>query len=583
MISSVCTSALTQVNTHNTIADCIRAKQHEKCMTPLRHFIKPFLTYRKQLSLSMLLNLLLALSSVALLCLSGWFISAAAFAGLLATTASAFNYFIPAAVIRLLAFIRILSRYQDRVTSHDVTFKILATLRVWFYEKLIPLSPGNLLLHRSGDLLNQFVNDINTLDHLYLNVVSPSITTALLTLLATLFISYFSFTLAIIFLLMLCITNVIIPYLFSNRTRSIGAEMQTAMTTLRIHAVDMLHTFSDIVLFHTAEKRKAFLTNDTEKLLAAQEKLSSIKAILQAMIQFGSGLTVWLVLFFGIPLVRNNIMSGAELAMMMLLTIGVFEHAAILSLASLLLGKTEQAASRIQHTVSEKPCVTFPIETMRTHNHSYDITLSNVSFTYPNRDIPAIRNMDLCIHEGKHIGITGDSGAGKSTLLHLLCRIWDPQSGEIKIGNVPLTQFSEIQLRRMISVVTQHVHIFNASIRDNLTMMDKKISDNAIFSALEKVNLSAMVSALPNQLDTEMGEFGKNFSGGQIRRIALVRALLRNTPILLLDEPSTGLEADLLNIIWDKCSMDFKNKTVIVATHDQNLLSKMDYVVSVAK
>src|SRR3990167_5057878 len=130
-------------------------------MSSLWFFIKKLSTYRLQLLISLLLSIVLAAASIALLTLSGWFISAAAFAGLTATTAIAFNYFIPAAVIRLLAFIRILSRYQDRVTSHDFTFKILATLRIWFYQELIPLAPARLLSHRGGDLLNKWVNDID--------------------------------------------------------------------------------------------------------------------------------------------------------------------------------------------------------------------------------------------------------------------------------------------------------------------------------------------------------------------------------------------------------------------------------------
>src|SRR3990167_9081310 len=167
-------------------------------MSSLWFFIKKLSTYRLQLLISLLLSIALAVSSIALLTLSGWFISAAAFAGLAATTAIAFNYFIPAAVIRLLAFIRILSRYQDRVTSHDFTLKILSTLRVWFYQQLIPLTPAHLLTHRSGDLLNRFVNDVNTLDHLYLNVLSPFFMTIILSAGITLFIGYFSLPLALI-------------------------------------------------------------------------------------------------------------------------------------------------------------------------------------------------------------------------------------------------------------------------------------------------------------------------------------------------------------------------------------------------
>lgn len=548
-------------------------------MSTLWFFIKKLSAYRLQLFISLLLGLALALSSIALLTLSGWFISAAAFAGLAATTAAVFNYFIPAAVIRLLAFIRILSRYQDRVTSHDFTFKILSTLRVWFYQKLIPLAPARLLTHRSGDLLNQFVNDINTLDHLYLNVLSPFVIAILLTLGATGFTAYFSSSLALVTFILLAASLIVIPMITLKKGKKIGKAIQEATSALRIKTVDCLQGFLDLLLFVNEKNRLDLLNKEHHALMQSQKKFAQLKGFVISAMQFFSGITIWLVLIIGIPLVENHTISGAVLATLVFLVMATFEQCLSVPLASLSLGKTQHAANRLLHVVHQKPAVHFSnhfiLDQPLNDTH---IEFKNVSFFYPQRTIPVLNNIQLDIPANTHLGITGPSGTGKTTLMHLLARIWDPTSGEITINNMPLKHFSEDDLRKTVSLVTQHVHIFNASVRDNLTLMQSKSDDQQLLSVLKKVELSEVIEALPEGLNTLMGEFGKNFSGGQIRRISMARALLHNAPIIIFDEPSTGLEEELVERIWGNCEADFKHKTIIVITHDENLLQKMDRV-----
>jgi ATP-binding cassette subfamily C protein CydC len=277
-------------------------------------------------------------------------------------------------------------------------------------------------------------------------------------------------------------------------------------------------------------------------------------------------------LVIGIPLVQNNKITGAELAMIVLLIIVAFEQLLPLPFAFLSLGKSKAAADRLLEIARTKPAVAFS-ENITTKQH--DIEFKNVSFSYPNNIISTIENFNLSIPSGMHIAIRGDSGSGKTTIANLLARIWDPVRGEITIGGINIKNFSENTLRKTISFVTQYVHIFNATVRDNLTLMQDDFSDDTLFSVLKKVNLDNYLRKLPNGLNTIMGEFGKNFSGGQIRRISIARALLVNAPILILDEPSTGLENALIQDIWKNCEADLKNKTVIVITHDKELLKNL--------
>lgn len=542
-------------------------------MKSLLFFINKLSDYRRNLIIGILLSITLAVSSIALLTLSGWFISAAAFAGLTASTVIAFNYFIPASMIRFLAFIRILSRYGDRVVNHDTTFKILRTLRVWFYKTLIPLAPAHLLSHRSGDLLNRITHDIDTLDHLYLNVLSPFCVALFLLITITIFIAHFTTWLAFIIFIMLLLALTLIPLFIFKKSQQIGKSIQEATAQLRIQTIDFLQGFVDLLLFVKKENRLSAINNKTNQLIFAQKKFAYLKGFTIAGMQLFSGITVWLVLVFGIPLVRNHVINGAELAMIVLLVIVVFEQLLSLPFAFLSLGKSKSAADRLLAIAHTKPAVVFPEASTLINNT--DITFKNVSFSYPNRVIPVLENINLTILAGTHLGITGDSGTGKTTLMQLLARIWDPTHGEITIGDTNLKNFSESELRKTISLVTQHVHIFNTSIRDNITLMQSEFSDEQCYAVLEKVDLADHIFALPDGLNTLMGEFGKNFSGGQIRRISIARALLQNAPILIFDEPSTGLETELMQRIWKNCGNDFKHKTVIVITHDAKLLSEM--------
>lgn len=547
-------------------------------MTSLLFFIRQLKPYRLMLIAGIALSLLLAISSIALLSLSGWFITAATFAGLSTITAATFNYFIPAASIRFLALLRILSRYADRVTNHDTTFKILANLRVWFYKKLIPLSPTHLISQRSGNLLNRITHDIDTLDHLYLNVLSPLIITVLITTVITIFIAYYSIILSTIMLAMIIVTLIFVSLITFIFGIKIGRNNQDATARLRTKIIDSIQGFVDLLLFSSYKDRTHLLSKEQIMLTGAQQRFSILKGFAIGATHLLSGITLYLILLLAIPLVYHNQLSAAQFAMIIFLIMVIFEQLLVVPMAALHFGKTQRAAQQLLAITNQKPAVFFPEKSVVTITVAPKIVFKNVSFTYPNCIAPVIKNLNLTIDSGTQFGITGPSGSGKTTLAYLLTRIWNPDMGDIFLNQNSIRDFSEKNLRHTICLVTQHCHIFNASIRDNLTLMQNNISDEKCFYVLEKMDLADMVRKLPDGINTLMGEFGKNFSGGQIRRISIARALLTNASIMIFDEPTTGLESTLVEKIWKNCESDFKNKTIVIITHDDYLLRQLDGV-----
>ncbi len=529
------------------------------------------------MALSLILGIILSISAIGLMGLSGWFISSAAMAGLTIVGAAGFNYFLPAAVIRYLALIRILSRYVERVVSHDFTFRILGYLRVWFYQKLIPLSPQRLLKKHSADLLSGWVQDIDTLDHLYLRVISPVFTSFIIILSVALFLFFYSKKIALLVLLSMTLISIILTLTSAIMGKNRGERIIIAASHLRLKIIDNIQGFVDLLFLTSKINRISALDKNQRELVSAQKKLMYLKSIISGIFVLLSGLTIYFMLKMGIPLVMINKINGAQLAMIILLVMAAFESLSALPLAGLALGKTMRSAKQILSISEQKPAIEFVNKTLEIIENN-NLLIQNISFSYENNPF-IFDHFNLSIASGAHLGISGNSGSGKTSLLNLLSRIDDPESGDILLGNVNLKNISEMDLRNNISYVTQKVHIFNASVRDNITLFQKNILDQEIISVLRLMELDELILSLPNKLDTIMGEFGKHFSGGQIRRISIARALLKKSPVLLLDEPSTGLDDHLMLKIWKNCEHTLKNKTVIIATHDEKLLSMLDQTI----
>ncbi|MDA0911338.1 MAG: ATP-binding cassette domain-containing protein, partial [Proteobacteria bacterium] len=211
------------------------------------------------------------------------------------------------------------------------------------------------------------------------------------------------------------------------------------------------------------------------------------------------------------------------------------------------------------------------------------ISFENISFSYPGRNKFIYEHFNLEIPANEKLAIVGATGCGKSTIVSLLARFYAPSAGKISIGGIDIAQFTESQLRQQITIISQHAHIFNGSIRDNLLIANSNATDEMLWHALHVVDLKNFALELPRQLDSWTGEHGRHLSKGQQKRLSLARAVLSQTPILILDEPTEGLDKVIERKVIDNLQAVFKDKTVIIITHNDTLLSSVDRVLRITQ
>ena len=516
-------------------------------------------------------------STVGLLALSGWFLSATAFAGLSVSTALTFNFFLPGAGVRFFAISRTLCRYADRVISHDATFRLLETLRTWFYTRLEPLAPARLMQFRSGDLLNRIVADIDALDNIYLRVLSPTATAMLLSFTVLVFLFFFDPLSGIIAFGSLLIAGSAVPALAVVLGAAIGRKIANRISALRTQVVEGTQGLAELLVFGRQNRFLKDLAQVNRDLLGLQLKMSVIRGFSAALITVIAGLATTAILFRGAGLVNSGDLHGASLAMIAMAVLVSFESVMPLPSAYQFLGRTRQAGRRLLEIVDTAPTVVYPARSTA-DLRQYDLEFEKVGFRYHRDSPPVLSDMDLHVCDGERIAILGPTGVGKSTLVNLLARFWDPQSGQIRLGGVDIRQFSEKDLRRSISVVSQQAHIFNASIRDNLRIARPHAEEAQLWDALNAVQLAEFVRQLPEGLDNWTGESGKLISGGQARRLAVARAVLQDAPVWVLDEPTEGLDRQTERALIDTLLQLTAGKTVLLITHRLADLKQMDRI-----
>ncbi|WP_159652095.1 heme ABC transporter ATP-binding protein/permease CydC [Vibrio atypicus] len=542
-------------------------------MRELLPYLKLYKKHWFGLSLGMLLAFLTLAASIGLLTLSGWFLSAAAVAGL-TIARETFNYMLPGAFVRGFAMGRTAGRWGERVVSHNATFKLLTDLRIFFFSKLAPLIPGRVSNLRDADLLNRLVADIDAMDHVYLRLVSPMVVGSLgiagLTALICWFDTDLGLTLgAILFVLLLSW-----PVLFYKLGKRNGSELTQNKADLRITTLDWLQGYSELTLFGAEERYRNAILNTQERLLKNQMFNAHFAGLAQALLMLANGWTIALMLWLAADGVGGN-MPDPMIALVVFATMASVELLMPIAGAFQHLGQTLTSARRLNDIILSEPDVQFPEQKIN-HDEQYSIEYNSVSFHYPDSDAQVVKDINLHIPAKHRIAVVGQTGSGKSTLLQLLNRYWDVQQGEIKLAGQPISHWSESQLREAISVVSQRVDILNGSLRDNLLMASPEAEDSVLAATLTKVGLEKLLE--DTGLDTWLGDGGRQLSGGEKRRIGIARALLHNAPILLLDEPTEGLDKQTEQQIMQLFEDHFEGKTVLFITHRLVNLDKMDSI-----
>jgi ATP-binding cassette subfamily C protein CydC len=438
------------------------------------------------------------------------------------------------------------------------------------------------MMFRSGDILNRIVADIDALDNLYLRVLSPSTVALITSLLVVAFLWIFDPFIALATGLYLAVAGLGVSAAALKLGESCGQQITHRTAELRVGIIDTLQGLAELLVFDDYHRHLESVANSSRALLKSQLRMSHIRGLSLALITLISGLAVLTALYLAVDLVMLDVLNGANLALITLAILASFEAVLPLPAAYQYLGRTREAGRRLLEIVDMEPPITYP-DTAVTLCAQPGISLENISFRYSENAAWALKDVNLRISGGSRVAVIGETGSGKSTLVHLLVRFWNPVTGIIRLADEDIRNFSEAQLRRSISVVSQQPHMFNATLRDNLQIARKDAGDDALWAALESARLKGFVESLPRGLDTWVGEAGKLLSGGQARRVALARAMLHDAPLWVLDEPTEGLDTITEKKLMQTVERKTRDRTLLLITHRLVDLDWMDHIVMLEK
>ncbi|WP_318484444.1 heme ABC transporter ATP-binding protein/permease CydC [Photobacterium leiognathi] len=542
----------------------------------MRDLIPYLKLYRKHwfgLTLGMILGLATILAAISLLTLSGWFIAASAVAGL-TIARETFNYMLPGAGVRGFSMARTAGRWGERVVSHNATFKLLADLRLFFFRKLTPLIPGRQTNLRDADLLNRLVADVDAMDHIYLRLVSPLVIGVLGIAAITAFLAWFDLTIGLTLGGILLVLMIVLPIIFYRLGKRNGEQLTFAKANYRIKLLDWLQGHAELLLFNAESRYRQQAEAEQDQLLAAQRKMASLTGLANGILMAATGWTLVVILWIAADGIGGHA-PDPFVAMVAFATMASFEMMMPVAGAFQYLGQTLTSAKRLNEIIEATPDTVF--DPNGYHGDAQGaLKIENVSYTYYGSTQAVVKNVSIDLKQGEKLALLGRTGCGKSTLLQLITRSWDPQQGQILLDGKLLPEWSEASLRKAITVVSQRVDIFNGSLRENLVLAKPNGTDAEFTEALVQVGLSALLE--DKGLDTWLGDGGRQISGGERRRLGIARALLHDAPILLMDEPTEGLDRRTEQQILALLLEHAKDKTVLFITHRLVGLDQMDQI-----
>lgn len=539
----------------------------------------PFLLLYSNHSRRLLLGTILAITSlsasIGLLSLSGWFLAASFLVG----STILFNFFYPSSGVRGLAIGRTISRYFERLVTHDATFRVLAELRISVFKKLIPLSPSGLNHFRNSELLNRLVADVDTLDTLYLNLLSPFISAIMVITFMAIGLSFVSALLAVIICSTLLALLFIFPAIFYRLGQKSGKKIIQARAEYRSQFIEWIQLNAEFLLFGLVPQMTQKLEKTEQTWLHSQSKESQLTGFSNALLTFINGILVCVVFLLVTTAIDASSADNPE-ALVALVIFCVMASAEILmpiGIAFLHLGQLITAAERLD-LIEQRPLVEFNGSTrwQKIAENQPLVRFEKVTFNYPSNHQATLNGLSFEVNKGQKVAILGKTGSGKSTIFQLLNRHYDPTSGQILLANCNVADYPEATLRSHLVTLSQRVHIFSQTLRDNLLMGNPQATDEQLKLVLEQVELAYLLQE--QDLDLWLGEGGRPLSGGEQRRLGLARVLLSNAELVLLDEPTEGLdretEQQILMLIFAHCQA----RTLLMITHRLQGLERFDRV-----
>lgn len=550
-----------------------------------------------RLLLGGVLMLITLLSGLGLLALSGWFITATALAGILMTagTAITFDVYVPGGGIRAFALTRTAGRYMERVYNHDTVLRLLADIRVHVFRSLAASNAR--FRDRGSDWLARMTTDVDAMDTLFLRLAAPTGLALLLSLgLVVILGAVAGYAFALVVAVFLIFALGVATVALFCRTGERSFRQQSSVEALRGDVIQYLEGQAELTAAGVVQPYR-------NRLLAEIEQWSQDQGIIDQRSGWHGAISMLLVngamvaaLWLGLQLFQAGVISGPVMAMIPLALLAMNEVYGMLPEAYARLGATLAAAQRLNRDSghdaatpagrSENFGVIEKTETSAPGLAWVGVTTNGLAVDDATHkqdgDEQTPPGFSFSVRPGEHVGFVGPSGCGKSTLANIAAGLVAAGAGNYKLESKqgPVASGSH---HAWVTYLTQATHLFDDTLRNNLLIADPDASDQQLISMLETVALTDLLDELPEGLDTWLGAYGKQVSGGEARRIALARALLRNTGLIILDEPFTGLDETTRALVRDRISPRLAGKTVICFAHSPEALTRVDTVVTLAR
>ena len=479
--------------------------------------------------------------------------------------------------VRFFGITRGVFRYLERLVSHGVNLRLLAALRTRLYRSLEPLAPAGLGQVQSGDLLSRAVGDIETLENFFVRGLAPVLTAGVVTLGAAVFVGRYDASLGSVLVIGLALSGVGVPWLARRMQAAAGRQVVDARADYRTAWVETLQGLGDLLAFGRGADRLELLTASQARLEAHQRRLAEGNARMNAVNLMINQFTLWAVLAAALPLMEAGRVDGIGLAVLSLVTLASFEAVLPLGTAAQQLESSLRAGERVFALEDVPPVVPDPAQPAAPALVA-DLSLRGLGFRYPGSAEWALRELSLELPQGRRIAVMGASGSGKTSLLRLLLRLWDAPPGQIFWNGVEIHAYRAEDVRRLFSVVTQDTYLFSASVRQNLLLARPGASEAELLEAVRQARLEPWLAGLPEGLDTWIGEHGRQMSGGERQRLAVCRAILRDAPVWLLDEPTAHLDAKNERALIETVMERTQGKSLVWVTHRLTGLEHMDEI-----
>ncbi|WP_201728345.1 thiol reductant ABC exporter subunit CydC [Acidocella sp. C78] len=473
-------------------------------------------------------------------------------------------------VLEVTGVARVVLRYLERLTTHDATFRALAALRLWFYRGFARSAAGGLGFRRSGDVLARLVNDIEALDGVLLRLLIPLLGAVMLVPALLVVIGHDDDAAAVLVLALFAIVAFVMPWRAMVAARAAAADETEAGGALRVAVLDTLTGLREIKVYEAEGRMLAGVQWQESRLFRAERDLAARGAALQglAFLATQGALLAVLLIHGAHPL---------AVVVAVFVVVAAFEAVGGMPRAGVIAGRASAAATRVLEAAEAAPPVRDP-ERPAPMPAGNALAFEHVGFRWTPEGQAVFDDLSLDVPAGSRVAVLGPSGAGKSTLAALALKLAAPEQGRIRLGGTDIGTLRAADVRARIAWLSQATHLFADTIRNNLLIGRDDADDEALWAALEAARIADVVRALPDGLETWVGEQGSQFSGGQGRRLALARVLLSPAPILILDEPCSGLDLETERAFLATLNNTLDGRTVLMITHRLTGVEKLDRI-----